>query len=222
MSLPSLELVCVNYGSFEDAVKSTRHCMTVFDGFHHANLFHPKSEMQYEGEHFIQGEFELPSIFIITPKSKSQHLCFLKEVPQYLTCDFALSIQWDGFIIRPDLWDDRFFEYDYIAAPWPLQNIINPKHRIGSGGFCMFSKRMAKLWSEIGDAEIPNDWERGAVNRRFYEHHGMKFAPLELAAKFGKEHDLEDINIEEGETFGFHDFRINPEHREKYRKQVYG
>lgn len=212
----SIELVCINYGSFEDALSVSIHCMKNFPMLYKSTIIHPK------GPEYMANIDGNNCYSKIIAKSQSQHICCLKEMPQYLTCDFAISIQWDGFIIRPDLWTDEFLEYDYIACPWPLRNIVNPLHRVGSGGFCMFSKKLAQYWAEHGDVEIPNDWERGAVNRKKYEDAGFTFAPLELAARFGKEHDPEDMEIKEGETFGFHDFRINKEQREKYRKAVYG
>lgn len=222
--MKSIELVCINWGNFEDAKEVTKYCFKLFPRFSKATIFHPETWVNevYFPDLNSRSNFKNEStIKVFRCKSKSQHFCCLKEMPKYLTCDFALSIQWDGFIIRPDLWTDEFLEYDYIAPPWPLQNIINPLHRVGSGGFCLFSRRLAEFWAENGDPEIPNDWERGAVNRKKYEDAGFKFAPIQLAARFGKEHDLEDIKIEEGETFGFHDFRINSEQREFYRKRVY-
>lgn len=224
--MKTIELVCVNYGNIADAGKVVAHCLDVMPKgfFKEAKIFHPIGVQPNDrfDELAVKSVGKISGIQFFTSSSSSQHLCFLKEVPKELTCDYFISIQWDGFIVRPDLWREDFLDYDYIACPWPLQNIINPNHRVGSGGFCMASKRFAQYWAEHGDESIPNDWERGAVNRKKYEDAGFTFAPLELAAKFGKEHDLEDIKIEEGETFGFHDFRINSEQREKYRKQVYG
>lgn len=220
--MKTIELICINYGSFDDAFKITKHCLNILPKLSRATILHPEKQsiITYPSGAIFYPD-TLDDINIIYSKSLSQHICCLKEMPPYLMCDYALSIQWDGFIIRPDLWDDRFLDYDYIGCPWPLQNIVNPKHRVGSGGFCLFSKRLAQYWAIHGDPEIPNDWERGAVNRKKYEDAGFTFAPLELSAKFGKEHDLEDMDIKEGETFGFHDFRINKEHRYKYRKEVY-
>lgn len=187
--------------------------MRIFKRFERATIFHPNAT------NCLQKTSGGP-IYTLNAASQSQHICCMKEAPKYMTCDFSISIQWDGFIIRPDLWDDAFMQYDYIGCPWPLQNIVNPLHRVGSGGFCMWSKQFAQYAAEHGDESIPNDWEKGAVNRRKYEEAGFYFAPISLAAKFGKEMDLEDMDIKEGESFGFHGFQYN-EGRKKYRDLLY-
>ncbi len=207
--MKSIELVCINYGDFGDAAKVADYSWKSFDRIKKVTIFHPRAPESFSVFGLLN---------FIKCKSPSQHLCCLKEMPQYLTCDYALSIQWDGFIVRPDLWDERFLDYDYIACPWPLQNIKNPDHRVGSGGFCLFSKRLAQFWAEHGDENIPNDWERGAVNRKKYEDAGFTFAPLELAMKFGEEIVLDDQP--RVESFGFHAFQYGD--HEKYRKLVYG
>ena len=33
--------------------------------------------------------------------------------------EYVLIMQDDGFVINPDKWNDEFFNYDYIGAPWP-------------------------------------------------------------------------------------------------------
>lgn len=218
--MKSLQLVCINYGSFNDALSAVIHCIQIFPKFNKATILHPDPIVV--GDMILPFEGILP-IQVVQAKSLTQNECCLYEMPQYITCDHALGIQWDGFIVRPDLWDDRFLDYDLIAPPWPLQNIVNKDHRVGSGGFVLFSKRMCQLWGKLCDPHpVFNDWNMGAVKRELFEAHGMKYAPLELAAKFGKEHDLEDMDLPEGESFGFHSFRINSEYRERYRKMVYG
>lgn len=38
-------------------------------------------------------------------------------VAPHLNHDFALYVQWDSWIVRPDLWTDEFLGYDWIGAP---------------------------------------------------------------------------------------------------------
>lgn len=208
----TLQLYCINYGNLDDAFRVVNHCMEVFPRFDKITLIHPEADNPKRAMH----------IDIVQAKSPTQNECFTKEMPQYITCDHALGIQWDGFIVRPDLWDESWLQYDWIAPPWPLQNIPNPDHRVGSGGFCMFSKRMSDAWLKVIDLESNNDWQIGATRRNELEALGMKYAPVEVAEKFGREIPIEDSTVKEGESFGFHDFRHEIEHREKYRKLVYG
>lgn len=212
----SLQLICINYGDVVDAAKVMGHCIQCFDQFSEAILIHPDPEDLKSRYIFYH-----PLIKVHKAFSKTQNECFSYELPQYITCDHAIGIQWDGFIIRPDLWDPSWLQYDWIAPPWPLQNIPNKDWRVGSGGFCMFSKRMSELWPKFLNLKSYNDWQIGATKRHLFEECGMKYAPVEVAEKFGREIPIEDSTVEEGESFGFHGWQYH-EGREKYRKQVYG
>lgn len=214
----SLQLVCINYGSFQDALKVVKHSMRIFPRFSKATIIHPNPVM--EASDLTE---DLPWIEVFVATSKTQNECCLFEMPQYITCDHAIGIQWDGFIVNPEAWTDEFLEYDLVAPPWPLQNIVNPEWRVGSGGFVLFSKKMCQMWGELCQPHpYPNDWSMGAVDRQKFEDRGIKFAPLELAMRFGKELDLEDREFPEGQSFGFHSFRTNVEYRKKYYNMVYG
>lgn len=207
-----VELVCINYGSFADAIKVTEHCIRNFPRLKKATVLHPDPNFDAHRHSKID---------IVPAFSATQHECYVKEMPRWLTCDFAILVQWDGFITHPELWTEEFLDYDYIAPPWPLLNLPNPEWRVGSGGFCMFSRKMALTWAEIGDMSINDDWERGAINRNLYEARGLRYAPLKLAARFGKECDLEDLAIPEDSSFGFHGFQYHPG-RKRYRDIIYG
>lgn len=219
----TLQLICINYGSLLDATRAVRYCLNIFPHFDVATVLHP-SPWPEDKDADAWSKIERKTDVVIRFKyvtSKTQNECFTRELPQYITCDHAIGIQWDGFIVRPDLWDPSWLQYDWIAPPWPLQNIPNPAHRVGSGGFCMFSRRMSQLWPKILDIESYNDWQIGATRREEFEAYGMKYAPVEVAEKFGREIPIEDSTVEEGESFGMHGFQYHPE-RGKYRKEVYG
>lgn len=42
------------------------------------------------------------------------------ELGDYIDTDYVLLIHYDGFVVHPEKWQDRFFDYDYIGAPWPV------------------------------------------------------------------------------------------------------
>lgn len=213
----SLQLICVNYESVWDALKVMSYC----EGLHPWDakvLIHPKPCYQLE-------DLEVPihndEIAIIKAKSPNLNECWIEEVPEYIVCTHALSIHWDGYIINPSKWNEAYLDYDWIGAPWPLANIPNPDWRVGSGGFFICSKRMSDAWKKICNLSEPFDWQIGALYRDRFEAMGMKYAPIELAAEFCKECELEDIEIKEGETFGFHGFQYGNGAREKFRDLVY-
>lgn len=232
----SLQLVCINYGSFDDALNVVEHCMMIFPRFEKATVLHPNvpnatfsnkvspgyrftiQNIGDNGEESISKTIPVEYVKTISP---TQNECCLYEMPQYITCDHAIGIQWDGFIVNPDAWTDEFLDYDYIAPPWPLTNIVNPEWRVGSGGCMMFSKKMAQLWGSLcAPHPEPNDWQMGAIQRASFEKRGIKFAPLELAMRWGEEIPLDDQKALGYTPFTFHGFQYGD--HEKYRKMIYG
>lgn len=204
----SLTLLCLNYGDFYDALTVTNHCRSVMD-FEEVVIAHPRHAPTINCVRTVQLE------------SPSQNAAWFREVPSIIRTTHCLSIHWDGFVIHPELWDESWMKYDFIGAPWSLKNLPNPAWRVGCGGFMLFSKRMADAWAKIGDETVAHDWQIGALNRDKYEALGMNYAPLDVALKFAKECDLEDIGVPEDSTFGFHSFEYNKEYRKNYWDRVY-
>jgi hypothetical protein len=48
---------------------------------------------------------------------------FIQQTNKYIFDDFCLNIQHDSTIIDIEKWDNRFMDYDYIGAPWPMHII---------------------------------------------------------------------------------------------------
>lgn len=122
----------------------------------------------------------------------------LTGIGQHVVGSHALVIQWDGFILRPDLWDEAFLRYDYIGAVWPQF----PKTPVGNGGFSLRSRR---LLDAMRDPEIvirhPEDKCIAITNRRCLEtKYGIRFAPMEIAERFSVE------RTPWHPAFGFHGF----------------
>jgi hypothetical protein len=40
------------------------------------------------------------------------------NLTRHIDTDYCLLVQPDGFVINPDKWDDDWYNYDYIGAPW--------------------------------------------------------------------------------------------------------
>ena len=203
----SLQLLCVNTGIFSDALAVIRHCIEL-KWFDEVTIIHPQP-------------IAVESINVVKSTGKTMTECWMKDVPAAVKCDHVLSVQWDGFIINPGMWKDAWLQYDWIGSPWKLKNIPNPKWRVGSGGFCLFSRQMAQAWPTICNTTENHDWQVGALYRDRFEAQGMKYAPLMEALQFSKECDLEDIDVAEGSTFGFHGFQYAKE-RHLFRKRLTG
>lgn len=136
------------------------------------------------------------------------------DLPKYIETDFVLFIHHDGYVINPNSWNDDWLNYDYIGAPFPLPRDIfsyrsrdGRVQRVGNS----VSLRSKKLLNIAIKQQLP--WqafygytnEDGFIcvnNRHIYEEAGCKFAPLEVAIYFSKEHEMpENRNIK---TFAFH------------------
>ncbi len=78
----------------------------------------------------------------------------LRNLYDYVKTDYCLTIQWDGFIINPHLWNNKFLEYDYIGAKWAYSHLKGCKwlfpeikqreglNLVGNGGFSLRSKKL--------------------------------------------------------------------------------
>ena len=132
--------------------------------------------------------------------SQPQHskIC-LHDVYDVVDTNWALFIQYDGFPLREELWLDEFLNYDYIGSPMGAPAIV------GNGGFSLRSKKLLNLTKFIPQGRIPNDWLEDQLicdkYRPWLEKHGVKFAPISLAQRWGTQSIM--YNEQPG-SFGFH------------------
>ena len=151
---------------------------------------------------------------------KYNEIC-IKKLNDYFNTDFCLIVQYDGFIINPQMWNDKFLEYDYIGAVDRFfdKNIIDIKddNLVGNGGFSLRSKRLCKILKE--EKEINIDYNNGedyiisSIYRDKLKEFGIKFAQKDLANIFSTNAALNDkINIKNINSFGFHGTNIDTSH----------
>lgn len=136
------------------------------------------------------------------------------ELHNYVDTPYCLLIHADGYVIRPEAWREDFLEFDYIGAPWPLPSDTYSYRtpageliRVGNS-VSIRSKKILELPSKLGlewKSYYGNTNEDGFLcvhNRGILEKNGIKFAPLDVARYFSKEHEIPD---NEGiDTFAFH------------------
>ncbi len=137
------------------------------------------------------------------------------ELGKYITTEFALVIQHDGYVLRPDKWDDNFLNYDYIGAPWPSNTFFDKtgaEVRVGNGGFSLRNKKLLNAFRRLDlpfDEDVTSFPSEDAVicvyHRQALENYGIKFAPVSVASVFSRESVCEDSAEK---TFGFH---LHPE-----------
>lgn len=127
----------------------------------------------------------------------------IKDLYRFVSTDFVLIIQHDGFILNSSAWLDTFLNYDYIGAPWWFHDA----HNVGNGGFSLRSRRLCEMTAR--DERIvefhAEDFKIGRTYRHYLEEQGAKFAPEYLAKRFSFEGSLKRGLKWNGE-FGFHNF----------------
>lgn len=136
-----------------------------------------------------------------TPKftSRQQYSDFIfNKLHEYIETEFALCIQWDGYILKAENWSDSFLEYDYIGAPWPH---FLDGNNVGNGGFSLRSKKLLTACAKL--PLLPNTAEDIAICRYYRQtletEHGIRFAPESVASRFSFER-----KPPAGNEFGFH------------------
>lgn len=110
----------------------------------------------------------------------------MKELHAYVDTDFALLMQWDGFVVNAGAWSDEFLDYDYIGAKWIF---YDDGHNVGNGGFSLRSRR---LLAALRDPHVvPEEAEDVAICRTCRPYleraHGIRFAPEAVADRFSFE-----------------------------------
>ena len=134
----------------------------------------------------------------------------LHNLSDYVTTDFGLSFQDDGFPLNPEMWSDEYYNYDYVGAPLPLDTNImfNPDERIGGGGFTLRSKKLMEFTKTIPypdkygkcnneDTIIVMEYRKDIINL------GMKICPHTIARNFVIQTAIDD-NHTLLNTFGYH------------------
>lgn len=136
------------------------------------------------------------------------------DLHKYIDTEFAMFVHGDGYVINPSAWRDEFLDYDFIGAPWPLPresySYRTPEGsliRVGNS-VSIRSRRILEAPQKLGlewKSYYGNTNEDGFLcvqNESTLRQHGVKFAPLNIAKYFSKEHEIEE---NEGiETFAFH------------------
>jgi hypothetical protein len=145
----------------------------------------------------------------------------LAHLHRFITTSHCLTVQSDSRIVNAGAWDDGWLAFDYIGAPWPPGHTGTP-YRVGNSGFCLRSRRLL-----LATACLPNDsyvW-RGqekpssrddvitcVMYREQLEGLGLRFAPVEVAARFAFESSTPESPVL-ADQFGTHEL-----HRRKDRR----
>ena len=204
----TLVSVCGNQKFLIDIIRAAKHCMKYIDF---------KSVKILSNVAVSVNDIEIVKI---QPLDQLQYTLFsLYELPKYIDTDFCLTFQGDGFVIKPNMWDNDFLKYDYIGAPWLSEN----KNPIGNGGFSLRSQKFLHSAKTLeynskiqfqkdipaGKLITPEDWFACSYSYDKMINMNVKFPNIELAYKFSVEHpsnikNYDRYNINTYNSFGFH------------------
>jgi len=121
----------------------------------------------------------------------------LTGLERYVEGTHVLVIQWDSFVIHPQLWSMEFLRYDYIGPVWPH----HPKTPVGNGGFSLRSKRLLQTIQQPDFVKKhPEDYCICVDNKDFLEQKNIQIAPVNIAEQFAVERTAWHP------AFGFHGF----------------
>lgn len=151
--------------------------------------------------------------FIKNSEDYSRFMLF--SLGDYISSSHALCIQHDGFPLNSKLWERGFLDWDFIGAPWPASHDgvtytddEGQPCRVGNGGFSLRSKRLLVLPSKL---KLEFETIHGSINEdgilcckwnKALESAGIKYAPVDIAARFSTEEVIEGLTKEK--SFGFH------------------
>lgn len=132
----------------------------------------------------------------------------LKCLLPFISTSHILIIQYDGFAVNKQYWDNEFLDYDYIGAPWigSHWDRMSKNLCVGNGGFSLRSKKLLEALqdkfinlNEKISFGVNEDYLICLEYRKFLEdNYSIKFAPRNLAINFSNE------NGNQFDTFGFH------------------
>lgn len=139
-----------------------------------------------------------------------------KELYTHIYTSHCLLTQYDSWVLNPELWNNDWLQYDYCGAPWrwmPNSYICRDtgEHiRVGNGGMSLRSKKLIGLPKKYNIPLIHENFyfnEDGNIavyNRVRFLELGIKYAPIEVAARFSYENPVLENNMGNMPTFGFH------------------
>ncbi len=146
---------------------------------------------------------------------------FVQQTNKYIFDDFCLNIQHDSTIIDIEKWDNRFLDYDYIGAPWPMHiiqasdmvagRIDEIPNVVGNGGFSLRTRAFVEESAKLGWEHKNEDLNICVFNYDTMTSAGIKFAPPELAAQFSKEHPTPFGNFNRNMLFSYNSFGFHGE-----------
>lgn len=215
LKLPDVTLITVTAIAIEEAVEALGICLRGVE-FGAAKLLSPsRPGLLPAGVEHVP----IPPIDVV-----GYSKFILAELHRHFTTSHCLVVQADGFILNPGIWTDEFLDYDYVGAPWPEQVRVRPgdwlmdldRNRVGNGGFSLRSHKLMTIAAEIDfdSLDLPIRSEDLVLCHYSYDvlhARGVRYASVDLAARFSVEIPAPQHRDRLDGVFGFHGKRLLPE-----------
>lgn len=193
INLPNVTLVCIDCVNYRAAINAVWESAEKIN-FGRVLLL---TDRYYE----LEG---IEVVIIDKLRSKEAYSEFmLFELNKHIKTEYCLVIQYDGYVINPQAWNNEWLNYDYIGAPWWYN-----ERNIGNGGFSLRSKKLLDTIPYFVMENSKTHPEDNFICRQIgkeLNQAGIKFAPEFIAKDFSFEpngkYDIKDFNYQ---TFGFH------------------
>ncbi len=214
-NLNDITLCVVDCKNHHNAAKSIIHCFT------RCNLNFNKAIYFSDIKHYKLKDYNVEYFNINKISSAREYDNFMiKEFPKYIKTKFALIVQHDGLIYKPEKWTDNFLNYDYIGAPWP--NSPKNNNQVGNGGFCLRSQSFMQKASEIIGNAYCDHAEDVYLCCTIYDEmkkSNFKYANIDTACEFSTELSWHKTN---NKSFGFHLAASNPvQEHYQFRENIF-
>ena len=216
LNLPNVTLIAISSVKIQQTLNALKYSMR---GINFGEVVFVTHDYALDN---VKGDLEgitINHVSRINDIDRFSRMC-VYDLPKWVNTEFMILSAWDSAIVHPGQWTDEFLEYDYVGPLWTKGHNYFDKNgnqvRVGNG-HALRSQKLINLASKL---ELPWEpftnngqheagyWEDAWIcvkNRHIYEEHGCKFAPIEVAAKWGRELHRPPIEENEGITpFLFH------------------
>lgn len=190
IELPKVSLILADTKNYGKALYSLQRSLTKIN---------PDRVIYFTDIDYKTNNEKIEVIKIPTITSKDEYSKFIfYELYKYIQTEYVLIQQWDSWVLDECAWDDEYLNYDVVSPPW----LYIDSRNVGCGGWSLRSRRLQEILGTdpFIQTYAPEDECLGRLYRHYLEEkHGIKFAPEELADKFGFE-----LRTPVQSTFGFH------------------
>ncbi len=207
LHLGDLTLVTVSSVNIRDTIDALMYCCKAIRFAEVKLITHTKPDNLPSPIQYCRG----PKIASLDEYSRFM----LYDLHRYIDTPFCLTIHRDGVVVNPGKWREEFLSYDYIGAPWPIDDTFKTSEgvyqRVGNGGFSLRSKRLLEFPEK---SAIPFESDRNCLHedvlicvtyRHLFESNAMKIAGIDIARYFA--HEIKVPEIKGIKPFGFHKYR---------------